>query len=288
MDDKEKKSGVKIKLNKPKKNLTADELDQLPKSELIEMIIRLEAYNKQLKNILDKKINSQTDSDDKLQQIATTKKNFDFSKFTKRHVMLKFLYLGWTYEGYVVQDHTINTIEHHLFNALIRLCLIESRDTSNYNRCGRTDKGVSAFEQTISIDLRSRVAVADQLTGDGVKTELNYCSLLNKVLPKNIRAVAWCPLITPTFSARFDCQARTYKYFFPRGDLNVEKMAEACKFLVGSHDFRNMCKMDVANGVVNYKRRLDSVRIVSMEDAEGAAVGPYDMFYLEIQGSAFL
>lgn len=248
--------------------------------------IRLEAYNKQLKHILDKKINSQSQHDDKPVE-PTKKKNFDFSKFTKRHVMLKFLYLGWDYEGYVVQDHTINTIEHHLFTALIRLCLIESRETSNYNRCGRTDKGVSAFEQTVSIDLRSRVAVSDQMTSEAIKTELNYCSLLNKVLPRNIRAIAWCPLTTPTYSARFDCQARTYKYFFPRGDLSIEKMKEACEFLVGSHDFRNLCKMDVANGVVNYIRRLDSVRIVSMKDM-GESVDPYDMFYLEIQGSAFL
>lgn len=171
---------------------------------------------------------------------------------------------------------------------MIRLCLIENRETSNYNRCGRTDKGVSAFEQTISIDIRSRIRIEDQLTDEAIKNELNYCSLLNKVLPRNIRAIAWCPLVTSTFSARFDCQARTYKYFFPRGDLDIEKMSEACTHLIGSHDFRNLCKMDVANGVLNYNRRLDSVRVVSMRQNGEDSVNPYDMFYLEIQGSAFL
>ena len=38
------------------------------------------------------------------------------------------------------------------------------RETSNYHRCGRTDKGVSALGQVISLDLRSNL-----LTGVGVK-----------------------------------------------------------------------------------------------------------------------
>lgn len=195
---------IQVKTNKTKKGLSREELEKLEKSELVDMIIRLEAYNKQLKNILGKKINP--DHEDN--QMQATKKNFDFSKFQKRHILLKFLYLGWNYDGYVVQDHTIETIEHHLFTALIKLCFIESRETSNYNRCGRTDKGVSAFEQVISIDIRSRIPVADQLTQDGVDGELQYCTLLNKVLPKNIRAISWQPLITPTFSARFDSTLR--------------------------------------------------------------------------------
>ena len=66
---------------------------------------------------------------------------------SKRHVLLKFLYLGWDYQGYATQEDTANTIEHHLFSALVMCCLVESRQTSNYGRCGRTDKGVSSFSQ---------------------------------------------------------------------------------------------------------------------------------------------
>ena len=57
------------------------------------------------------------------------------------------MYLGWDYRGYVVQEDTHDTIEHHLFEALKKTCLIEDRSKSNYHRCGRTDKGVSSFEQ---------------------------------------------------------------------------------------------------------------------------------------------
>lgn len=126
-----------------------------------------------------------------------------------------------------------------------------------------------------------------QLTKEGVEDEINYCLLLNKVLPKYIRVTSWCPLYSSAYSARFDCIGRTYKYFFPRGDLNAEKMQEACKFLVGSHDFRNLCKMDVGNGVVNYMRRLDSVDI-KVAALNHEQISAFDMLYLEIKGSAFL
>ena len=46
-----------------------------------------------------------------------------------------------------MQEDTEKTIEAVLFDALLKTRLIESRATSNYHRCGRTDKGVSAFSQ---------------------------------------------------------------------------------------------------------------------------------------------
>jgi tRNA pseudouridine38/39 synthase len=165
--------------------------------------------------------------------------------------------------------------------------LIETRKTSNYHGCSRTDKGVSAFEQVISIDVRSKVNPEDQLTRDGVNSELNYCWLLNRKLPKPIRATSWRPLITPNYSARFGCIDRTYKYFFPRGELNIERMQEACKFFVGTHDFRNFCKLNVENGVVNHIRRLNNMEI-KLVTTNQDGINAYDMLYLEIKGSAFL
>lgn len=52
-------------------------------------------------------------------------------------------------------------------------------------------------------------------------SELSYCKMLNCLLPKDIRIVAWSP-VNEGFSARFDCGSRTYKYWFPRGDLDVD------------------------------------------------------------------
>ena len=38
-------------------------------------------------------------------------------------------------------------------------------------------------------------------------------------------------------------------------------MRAAGKLLKGSHDFRNLCKMDVGNGVVNFQRTIDDVTV---------------------------
>ncbi len=63
-------------------------------------------------------------------------------------------------------------------------------------------------------------------------------------------------------------------------------MKEGCKHLEGIHDFRNLCKMDVANGVVSFIREIRSAKI---HLASTSLIDPgYDMLYLELVGSAYL
>jgi len=62
-----------------------------------------------------------------------------------------------------VQEDTEKTIEAVLFDALLKTRLIESRATSNYHRCGRTDKGVSAFSQVTECGYRKFLIVAGSL-----------------------------------------------------------------------------------------------------------------------------
>lgn len=45
-------------------------------------------------------------------------------------------------------------------------------------------------------------------------------------------------------------------------------MDKAAKYILGSHDFRNLCKMDVGNGVVNYVREVRSVDIQPCSETE--------------------
>lgn len=252
------------------------ELQNLSKEELIGKIKSLQAYNIQLKNIIAKSQETEKHEDFKNQQ------PFDFTKCYKRHILLKFFYLGWDYKGFVTQEDTTNTIEYHIFRALTRTCLIKDRSSSNYHRCGRTDKGVSSFGQVISLDVRSKLAKKDQHI---LRDEINYCSVLNKVLPDNIQCVAWAP-VHENFSARFDCSSRTYKYFFPKGSLDIEEMKNASKLLLGTHDFRNFCKMDVGNGVVQFIRNIFSITIEPV-DAENDAF-EYSMFCMTIVGQAYL
>ena len=45
--------------------------------------------------------------------------------------------------------------QRHLFDALKKTCLIADIESCNFSRCGRTDKGVSALGQVVSLDVRS-------------------------------------------------------------------------------------------------------------------------------------
>lgn len=75
----------------------------------------------------------------------------------------------------------------------------------------------------ISIDIRSKFLIGtEQKELDKIEEELDYCGILNRVLPKNIQCVAWMPVRCPMYNARFDCFSRTYRYYFPRGNLNIE------------------------------------------------------------------
>ncbi|NXN29928.1 PUS3 synthase, partial [Nycticryphes semicollaris] len=219
---------------------------------------------------------------------------FDFGAYGRRHVALKIAYLGWGYQGFASQENTSNTIEEKLFEALKKTRLVDDRQTSNYHRCGRTDKGVSAFGQVISLDLRSNLAEGKNLNGHDSKgkshgeEELRYTHILNRVLPPDIRVLAWAP-VEPDFSARFSCLKRTYRYFFPCANLDVALMDAAAQRYVGTHDFRNLCKMDVANGVVNFQRTILSAGVTWVE--RGGETGPQDPFGLcqfEVTGQAFL
>ncbi|KPP56802.1 tRNA pseudouridine(38/39) synthase-like [Scleropages formosus] len=221
---------------------------------------------------------------------------FDFSAHPRRHVALRLAYLGWDYQGFAVQENTDNTVEARLFEALLKTRLIQDRQTSNYHRCGRTDKGVSAFSQVITIDLRSTQfcgglgVILPPNIDDKQKpntAELPYTKILNRVLPPDIRVLDWAAVETG-FSARFDCQSRTYRYYFPRGDLDVELMTEAAKRYEGTHDFRNLCKMDVGNGVLQFQRTILSASIQAAQLQKTASSDSYDLFFFEVKGLAFL
>jgi len=269
-------------------------LENLSKEELIVRVVSLEKHVQQLRNVIAKNANSTLP--DALAQQKIERK-FEFDKFKCRHILLKICYFGWEYMGFAVQEEAGKTIESELFAALIRTKLIENRESSNYHRCGRTDKGVSAFSQVVSLDLRTNMSEGpgvfqpENYTGNNKNikdTEIDFCNILNRNLPDNIKVTAWAPLNDKNFSARFDCSSRSYKYFFPRGNLDLNRMEEGGKHLIGEHDFRNFCKMDVNNGVVSYMRRIDklTVRCTLQENPEQES--PYDMCELTIVGKAYL
>ncbi|EFQ98287.1 tRNA pseudouridine synthase 3 [Nannizzia gypsea CBS 118893] len=277
------------------------------------------------------------------------RRKIDPSRYSTRHIAIKFAYLGKRYNGLEHANGNfteVPTIEEELWKALRKTRLIfpthkdcteefSGKDSSpsrpysihwdgcQYSKCGRTDKGVSAFGQVIGIRVRSLrpadssppteanggdamdSAVAVELgTGDenrrsgvpgtgeakaavwdDIADELPYIQILNGALPEDIRVLAWCPHLPADFDARFSCRQRRYRYFFtqpafcptpgargivrapelkddpssprPReGWLDIEAMREAAQYFVGSHDFRNFCKVDTSKQITNFVRRI--------------------------------
>ncbi|CAG8956986.1 hypothetical protein HYFRA_00012465 [Hymenoscyphus fraxineus] len=99
-----------------------------------------------------------------------TERVFDPAKYNTRLIALKLAYLGKKYHGFEHhpgQDKSMPTIEEELWKALNKARLIFPQAThpldpgvvnwegTEYSKCGRTDKGVSAFGQVIGIRVRS-------------------------------------------------------------------------------------------------------------------------------------
>ena len=233
---------------------------------------------------------------------------FDINSYHQRQLAFQIEYDGGNYLGFASQEDG-STVEHHLFEAFTKLKLIEDRKSCSYSRCGRTDKGVSALGQIISLRVRSANRKGCEASNSTIPSEkeevpeIDYCSMLNRCLPSDIRAIG-CTPVTEDFSARFSAAYRTYRYFFLRGQqqsLDIAAMQRAADYLVGTHDFRNLCKMDIAN-VTNFKREIFSAQIVFFCSSDtntngtgdthttdgGAVQSGDDVFMLEIKGIAFL
>lgn len=132
----------KFIVNKKKRRTTENlDVSNMDINELKNEVQRLNKHVFQLKILLD-----QAHSKEKnVTKTIYRERPFDFNKYHKRHVLLKFAYLGWNYQGYITQEDTKETVEDYIFSALIKTRLIEGRQTSNYHRCGRTDKGLLLF-----------------------------------------------------------------------------------------------------------------------------------------------
>lgn len=134
--------------------------------------------------------------------------------------------------------------------------------------------------------------------------ELRYVSMLNSVLPRSIRVLAWSP-VDDAFDARFSCTFRHYKYFFspryppfpflsppngPDASLDLESMREAAAKLVGDHDFRNFCKLDPSKQVDNYTRRITEATISAIDSYGNPppVSSSSPLCVLDLKGTGFL
>lgn len=266
-------------------------LQNLQREELIKLLIEKcpELVNEE--NVSDNK---------KTISSKATGRTFDTSAYESKMVALKVAYFGFKYQGFASQtgllnlfneikivSNTADTVEDHIFRALIRTRLILDPKTCNYSRCGRTDAGVSSTGQVIALRLRT----SNQKSGSSANLlGIDYVNVINKQLPDDIRILDWA-FVPDDFSARFSCSSRLYHYYFSKVhfdhisrtlvNLDIDNMKLAAKLLVGVHDFRNFCKRDPSKPEQSFVREIIDTYI---EEADGV-----DGFYKFVcKGSAFL
>ncbi|KAF8571082.1 hypothetical protein P879_03816 [Paragonimus westermani] len=132
-------------------------LKKLSYEDLLKHAIQQERRNFELENVLSKRQHDDF-------SILKKKRHFPFQQYKMRHIALQFAYLGWNYSGLALQGSAQPvTIMEKLLDALEKCKLIEDRESLNFTVCGRTDKGVSALGQVVSVVVRSAL-----LSGLGV------------------------------------------------------------------------------------------------------------------------
>ena len=98
-----------------------------------------------------------------------------------------------------------NSVESAIFSALKRVHLIDDISKCHYQRCGRTDAGVSAFNQVISLYLRSNL-----------RSGVEFVDEFDPSIPYNAPNPSNQPQPTPSSNpiAEFDYASVETAFFF--------------------------------------------------------------------------
>lgn len=193
-------------------------------------------------------------------------------------------YKGTNYLGWQVQSENAGkTIQGELNKALTAV----SKNKSQSMGSGRTDSGVHALGQVVKVSIELEIEPEKLLKA------------LNGNLPEDIRVID-AEKSNYEFHPTVDAVSKEYHYRFTCNrhptalqndfisnsgfDLDLKKMNEACKILIGEHDFTNyFCE---GTEVTTTVRTIFACEVVEIPQ------GSWDMlpahFALRIVGSGFL
>lgn len=191
-----------------------------------------------------------------------------------KRILLSIEYDGTAYSGWQKQPNQ-RTVQGEIENAILRSIGEEVEIFGS----GRTDAGVHAINQSAHFDLKVPVPIS------------KLADVLNNALPADIAIKRACE-VDAEFHARFSIKRKIYQYriynsvqkevfwanraAWIRKPLDVDKMNEAARLLIGSHDFKGFCS---ANTCVN-----DFVRTIYDLQVEREG----DFVYITVSGSGFL
>lgn len=150
--------------------------------------------------------------------------------------LLKFSYDGSNYCGYQSQPG-LETVQKKLEEALTK---INNNKKTTINATGRTDKGVHALCQYGHADLNVNI------------TTKQLKKAMNSNLPADIHIIE-TKQVDDSFHARYNVSTKEYRYYINLGEYNplehkyvfqynyrldIDKMNEAIKYYIGTHDYR--------------------------------------------------
>lgn len=158
-----------------------------------------------------------------------------------KRIKLVVAYDGTNYNGWQIQPAGI-TIEGVLNQALTDL----TGEPITVTGASRTDSGVHSLGNVAVFDTNTKIP----------PEKISYA--LNQRLPKDIVVQDSCE-VPPQFHPRRCASRKTYEYkilnrtfplplnrydcYFTYRRLDVEKMQQAAKWLVGEHDFKSFCSI---------------------------------------------
>lgn len=184
---------------------------------------------------------------------------------------MRFSYNGSKFNGFQKQVDK-RTVQGDLESVLSKIFNENIRVVAS----GRTDAGVHAYNQCLHFDSSKEVDF------DKLKFSLNC--LLHNIYVKELYSVP------DDFHARYDCTKKEYIYKINVGEfdpiyeeyiyqynksLDIEKMKDACMYLIGEHDFRSFTSLDYEKNCVRTIYSID----ISIEN---------DIIYIDFVGNGFL
>jgi len=156
-----------------------------------------------------------------------------------KNIALTLMYDGTNYFGYQRQNGFI-TIQQVMEEALSKIL----KEKIVVTGCGRTDSKVHALNYVLSFRTNSTMPVE------------KYPVALNSILPHDI-CVLEADEKTDDFDGRFSVKRKTYIYKIHNSEFNnpflknyachykykldVNRMRQAAKFILGTHDFKCFC-----------------------------------------------
>lgn len=185
-------------------------------------------------------------------------------------------YNGSAYYGFQLQNNELPTVQGALEKALSE---VAGGEPVRLVCAGRTDAGVHACEQVLHFETSVMRKPAGWLFGS------------NRYLPKDI-SVLWVHQVTEDFHARFSACRRRYRYViysdpvrpallgtsitWTHKSLDVGRMNQAAKYLLGTHDFSSF-------------RDSDCQAKSPVKTLDGICLAKYGRFIvLDVRASAFL